>query len=177
MSISQPPFQSTLVDANDRVQTPWAQWFSQLQPILQSVVASGPTSGRPTQNLYIGYPYFDTTIDQMVYWNGVIWVTYAPSTTGTSILKGNGSGGFNNAVAGIDFAPATSGNAILYGNGAGGFSSVSIGSGVTFAGGVLSAMGSGGTITSVTGTAPIAYRLAQILAADIEEAEMDGANK
>jgi hypothetical protein len=28
-----------------------------------------------------------------------------------------------------------------------------------------------------TGTAPIAYRLAQILAADIEEAEMDGANK
>lgn len=156
MSISQPPFQSTLVDANDRVQTPWAQWFSQLQPILQSVVASGPTSGRPTQNLYIGYPYFDTTIDQMVYWNGVIWVTYAPSTTGTSILKGNGSGGFNNAVAGIDFAPATSGNAILYGDGAGGFSSVSIGSGVTFIGGVLSATGSGGTVTSVTGTAPIA---------------------
>ena len=155
MSISQPPFQSTLVDANDRVQTPWAQWFSQLQPILQSVVASGPTSGRPTQNLYIGYPYFDTTIDQMVYWNGVIWVTYAPSTTGTSILKGNGSGGFNNAIAGVDFAPATSGNAILYGNGAGGFSSVSIGSGVTFAGGVLSATGSGGTVTSVTGTAPI----------------------
>lgn len=156
MSISQPPFQSTLVDANDRVQTPWAQWFSQLQPILQSVVASGPTSGRPTQNLYIGYPYFDTTIDQMIYWNGVIWVTYAPSTTGTSILKGNGSGGFNNAVAGVDFAPATSGTAILYGNGAGGFSSVSIGSGVTFAGGVLSATGSGGTVTAVTGTAPIA---------------------
>jgi len=156
MSISQPPFQSTLVDANDRVQTPWAQWFSQLQPILQSVVASGPTSGRPTQNLYIGYPYFDTTIDQMVYWNGVIWVTYAPSTTGTSILKGNGSGGINNAVAGVDFAPATSGNAILYGDGSGGFNSVSIGSGVTFAGGVLSATGSGGTVTSVTGTAPIA---------------------
>jgi hypothetical protein len=156
MSISQPPFQSTLVDANDRVQTPWAQWFSQLQPILQSVVASGPTSGRPTQNLFIGYPYFDTTIDQMVYWNGVIWVTYAPSTTGTSILKGNGTGGFNNAVAGVDFAPATSGNAILYGNGAGGFSSVAIGSGVTFAGGVLSATGSGGTVTAVTGTAPIA---------------------
>ena len=156
MAISQPPFQSTLVDADDRVQTPWAQWFSQLQPILQSVVASGPTSGRPTQNLFIGYPYFDTTIDQTVYWNGVIWVTYAPSTTGTSILKGNGTGGFNNAIAGIDFAPATSGTAILYGNGAGGFSSVSIGSGVTFAGGVLSATGSGGTVTSVSGTAPIA---------------------
>ena len=155
MAISQPPFQSTLVDADDRVQTPWAQWFSQLQPILQSIVASGPTSGRPTQNLFIGYPYFDTTIDQMVYWNGVIWVTYAPSTTGTSILKGNGTGGFNNAIAGTDFAPATSGTAILYGNGAGGFSSVAIGSGVTFAGGILSALGSGGTVTSVSGTGSV----------------------
>ena len=155
MAISQPPFQSTLVDADDRVQTPWAQWFSQLQPILQSIVASGPTSGRPTQNLFIGYPYFDTTIDQMVYWNGVIWVTYAPSTTGTSILKGNGTGGFNNAIAGIDFAPATSGTAILYGNGGGGFSSVAIGSGVTFAGGVLSATGLGGTVTSVSGTGSV----------------------
>ena len=155
MAISQPPFQSILVDADDRVQTPWAQWFSQLQPILQSVVASGPTSGRPTQTLFIGYPYFDTTIDQMVYWNGVIWVTYAPSTTGTSILKGNGTGGFNNAIAGIDFAPATSGSAILYGNGAGGFSSVAIGSGVTFASGVLSASGSGGTVTSVSGTGSV----------------------
>lgn len=155
MAISQPPFQSILVDADDRVQPPWVQWFSQLQPILQSVVASGPTSGRPTQNLFIGYPYFDTTIGQTVYWNGVIWVTYAPSTTGTSILKGNGTGGFNNAVAGIDFASATSGNAILYGNGAGGFSSVAIGSGVTFAGGVLSALGSGGTVTSVSGTGSV----------------------
>jgi hypothetical protein len=156
MSISQPPFQSTLVDANDRVQTPWAQWFSQLQPLLNSVVASGPTSGRPTQNLFIGYPYFDTTLGQMVYWNGAIWVTYAPSTTGTSILKGNGTGGFNNAIVGTDFAPATSGTAILFGNNAGGFNSVAIGSGVTFAGGVLSASGSGGTVTSVSGTAPIA---------------------
>jgi hypothetical protein len=155
MAISQPPFQSTLVDADDRVQTPWAQWFSQLQPVLQSVVATGPTSGRPTQNLFIGYPYFDTTIDQMVYWNGVIWVTYAPSTTGTSILKGNGTGGFNNAIAGTDFAPATSGTAILYGNGAGGFSSVVIGSGITFAAGVLSALGSSGAVTSVSGTGSV----------------------
>jgi len=53
-------------------------------------------------------------------------------------------------------APATSGTSILYGNGSGGFSNVTIGSGVTFAGGTLSATGSGGTVTSVTGTAPIA---------------------
>jgi hypothetical protein len=53
-------------------------------------------------------------------------------------------------------APATSGTSILYGNGSGGFSNVTIGSGVSFAAGTLSATGSGGTVTSVTGTAPIA---------------------
>jgi hypothetical protein len=50
----------------------------------------------------------------------------------------------------------TSGTSILYGDGSGGFSNVTIGSGVTFAAGTLSATGSGGTVTSVTGTAPVA---------------------
>ena len=52
-------------------------------------------------------------------------------------------------------APATSGTSILYGNGTGGFSNVTIGTGVSFAAGTLSATGSGGTVTSVTGTAPV----------------------
>jgi hypothetical protein len=47
---------------------------------------------------------------------------YAAATSGTSILKGNGSGGFSNAAAGTDYAAATSGSAILKGNGSGGFS-------------------------------------------------------
>ena len=52
-------------------------------------------------------------------------------------------------------APATSGTSLLYGNGSGGFSNVTIGTGITFAGGTLSATGSGGTVTSVTGTNPV----------------------
>lgn len=47
---------------------------------------------------------------------------YAPATSGSSILKGNGSGGFSNAASGTDYAPATSGTALLKGNGSGGFS-------------------------------------------------------
>lgn len=42
---------------------------------------------------------------------------YAPATSGSAILKGNGSGGFSNAVSGTDYAPATSGSAILKGSG------------------------------------------------------------
>lgn len=47
-------------------------------------------------------------------------------------------------------APATSGTSILYGDGSGGFSNVTIGTGVSFVAGTLSATGSGGTVTSVS---------------------------
>jgi len=76
------------------------------------------------------------------------------STTITGLLKGNGTA-ISAATSGTDYAPATSGTSILYGNGAGGFSNVTIGTGVAFSGGTLSATGSGGTVTSVTGTAPV----------------------
>ena len=70
------------------------------------------------------------------------------STTITGLLKGNGTA-ISAASSGTDYAPATSGTSILYGNGAGGFSNVTIGTGVSFVGGTLSATGSGGTVTSV----------------------------
>lgn len=70
------------------------------------------------------------------------------STTISGLLKGNGTA-ISAATSGTDYAPATSGTSILYGNGSGGFSNVTIGTGVAFAGGTLSATGSGGTVTSV----------------------------
>jgi hypothetical protein len=76
------------------------------------------------------------------------------STTVTGLLKGNGTA-ISAATSGTDYAPATSGTSILYGNGSGGFNNVTIGTGVAFAAGTLSATGSGGTVTSVTGTAPV----------------------
>ena len=76
------------------------------------------------------------------------------STTITGVLKGNGTA-ISAATSGTDYAPATSGTSILYGNGSGGFNNVTIGTGVAFTAGTLSATGSGGTVTSVTGTAPV----------------------
>lgn len=66
------------------------------------------------------------------------------STSITGVLKGNGTA-ISAAVSGTDYAPATSGTSILYGNGSGGFSNVTIGSGLSFAGGTLS----GSSSTSV----------------------------
>lgn len=66
---------------------------------------------------------------------------YAPATSGSAILKGNGAGGFTNTVSGTDYAPATSGSSILSGNGSGGFSNVVVGTGLSFSGGTLNNTG------------------------------------
>jgi len=71
---------------------------------------------------------------------------YAPATSGSAILKGNGSGGFSNAAAGTDYAAATTGTSseLLGSNGSGGFSNVTVGSGLSYSAGTLSATGGGG---------------------------------
>jgi hypothetical protein len=74
------------------------------------------------------------------------------STSITGILKGNGTA-ISAAVSGTDYAPATSGTSILYGNGSGGFSNVTVGSGLSFAAGTLSSTSSGGGSAPVTQTA------------------------
>ncbi len=106
---------------------------------------------------------------------------YAPATSGTSILKGSGTGGFSNATAGTDYlappsgtsllkansggalanatagtdyaAPTTGTNAqLLANNGSGGFSNVTVGSGLTLSAGTLSSSGGGGGVSSVAQT-------------------------
>jgi hypothetical protein len=70
------------------------------------------------------------------------------TTSITGLLKGNGTA-ISAATSGTDYAPATSGTAILYGNGAGGFSSVTIGGGLTFSAGTLTASGMTNPMTAV----------------------------
>jgi hypothetical protein len=74
--------------------------------------------------------------------------TLATSLSGLAKLT---SGVVSTATSGTDYAPATSGSAILYGNGSGGFSNVTVGSGLSFTAGTLSASGGGG-MTYPTGS-------------------------
>jgi hypothetical protein len=58
-------------------------------------------------------------------------------------------------IPSLSYAPLTTGTSLLYGNGSGGFSNVNIGSGISFSGGTLSTTGGGtGTVTSVGVTVP-----------------------
>lgn len=87
-----------------------------------------------------------STNDQIVLFDGTTGKLIKGATT-TGLLKAS-SGVIAAAVSGTDYAPATSGAAILYGNNAGGFSNVTVGSGLSFAAGTLTATGGGGTTTN-----------------------------
>jgi hypothetical protein len=58
--LPQPP----LLDKSNeyRFTTQWAGWFAIAQNILQATSSSGPTTGRPTKNTYVGMFYLDTTL-------------------------------------------------------------------------------------------------------------------
>jgi muramidase (phage lysozyme) len=76
MPFPKAPFQSKIQSENNRVESIWQVWFDRIQVILNGVTASGPTSNRPTQNLYVGQVFFDTTLNKPVYWNGSTWITW-----------------------------------------------------------------------------------------------------
>lgn len=86
----------------------------------------------------------DWKVGDWAVFNGSVWekidntdaVTSVNGFTGTVVLTASDVGA----------TPATSGTSILYGNGTGGTSNVTIGSGVAFVGGTLSATGSGGDV-------------------------------
>ena len=85
--------------------------------------------------------------------NATAGTDYIAPPSGTALLKANSGGALANAVSGTDYAPATSGSSILYGN-AGGFSNVTIGTGLSFSTGTLSATTTG-TVSSVSFTGGI----------------------
>lgn len=71
------PTGTPLVDEDGMVLVPWGQWFQRIQNIVRTLNTSGPTTQRPTSNLYIGLFYFDTTIGKPIWLrsaNPNVWV-------------------------------------------------------------------------------------------------------
>jgi hypothetical protein len=168
LSTNLPVLNVPLVDANNNLTVPWLMFLVQLYQrtgadqtpalnltqvqaaaLIDLIIAtSNGFAGTTTSLNNVATITLRTTVTGIIKGNGsallpaVSGTDYAPPTSGTSILKGNGAGGFSNAVAGVNYAPATSGTSILYGNGAGGFSNVTIGTNLTFTGGTLNATSS-----------------------------------
>lgn len=121
MSFPQPPLQSAIGAVTGKFAQIWQNWITRVQFVLNAITSSGVTSSRPTQNLYVGQNFFDTTLNQTIWWNGSEWIKDAPSTTGVSVLSGDGTGGFT---------------------------PVTIGTGLFYVGHTLS--GTGGTLTTIS---------------------------
>jgi hypothetical protein len=67
------PDSMPLVDAQQRVTLPWLAWIQRAQNVVVALYSSGATADRPTKLVWVGRPYFDTTLGKPV------WVkTYTP---------------------------------------------------------------------------------------------------
>lgn len=86
----------------------------------------------------------DWLIGDWAVFNGSVWEQIDNTDAVTSVNGYTGVVVLNATDVGA--APATSGTSILYGNGTGGTSNVTIGTGVSFVGGTLSATGTGGDV-------------------------------
>lgn len=52
------------------------RFLGQLYRACSAVYESGPTASRPTGGLWIGRPYFDTTLGYGIKYNGTAWVRW-----------------------------------------------------------------------------------------------------
>ena len=75
--IQELPHHQQLTDRQGVVQATWKQWFLRAANILRAVSTSGATADRPTQDLFIGQVYFDTTLGLPIWLKSVrpsVWV-------------------------------------------------------------------------------------------------------
>ena len=72
--IQAPPNQSELQDKAGKVSALWQLFFSSLFISVTALQQSGTTAQRPTKGLYVGRPYFDTTLGYSINYNGTVWV-------------------------------------------------------------------------------------------------------
>ena len=110
-------------------------------------------SGVGTQGYYYVVSVAGTTnLDGISSWAVGDWAIFGTATwqkidNTDAVTSVNGyTGTVVISYTDVGASPATTGTSILYGNGSGGFSNVTIGSGVAFAGGTLSATGTGGDV-------------------------------
>lgn len=82
--IPTPPLNNELVDKEGRVTRSGAEWLNHMWLAANSITESGTTAQRPTTRLWLGRPYYDTTLNIPVFVNAVtpsvVWKDAAGNT-------------------------------------------------------------------------------------------------
>lgn len=78
MSLSPAPTDTQIAEGSGPLKRTWQAWLASVQYWLGPMGAAGTTALRPTKSLFVGYPYFDTTLGYMVWIKqvspSVVWV-------------------------------------------------------------------------------------------------------
>jgi len=75
--IEEAPLKNKVSDTGGVLSLSWTSWLKKLALYAGSVNDSGTTAQRPTSNLWIGRPYFDTTLGYIIHIktvSPVVWV-------------------------------------------------------------------------------------------------------
>jgi hypothetical protein len=75
--IRPPPTRSPLTreQLNQMMASPeWVEFFSDAYFAIAGLQQSGTTANRPTKRLYVGLPYFDTTLNRPIFYTGSDWI-------------------------------------------------------------------------------------------------------
>jgi hypothetical protein len=76
--IDKPPVNSPVDDkARGRVFDYWQRFFFNVFKICFAVTQSGAVTARPTTGLWVGRPYFDTSLGIPIWWDGADWIDAA----------------------------------------------------------------------------------------------------
>lgn len=76
MALGPPPLSSSMSIAGMFAMwpKPWANWLTRAWQILSAAEEAGTTANRPTTQLWVPRPYFDTTLGLPIWWNGSNWI-------------------------------------------------------------------------------------------------------
>lgn len=82
--IPTPPLNSELVDKDGRITRSGAEWLNFMWLAANSLTESGTTAQRPTDKLWLGRVFYDTTLNMPVFVNAVtpavVWKDAAGNT-------------------------------------------------------------------------------------------------
>ena len=81
MSLDPIPSRPIITEQGAVLDRVYQSWFASIQRWLGPLGQAGVTAARPSNGLYVGLAYFDSTLGKPIYWSGKAWV----DSTGTAV--------------------------------------------------------------------------------------------
>ena len=73
-ALGPPPSKTLLIDPTGMNNAAWVEYFSTLYFTVISLQQRGTTAQRPVKGVYIGRPFFDTTLVKPIWYTGSNWI-------------------------------------------------------------------------------------------------------